>query len=72
MPRIIALTATVENMERVADQRGVVIFDRSTGDQWSATPGDYFYRPRNRPFLDGEGRVQILARQVSMIEPVLP
>jgi hypothetical protein len=71
MPRIIALTATVENMRRVGAP-GVIAYDRSNGDEYSATPGDYFWMPEREAPIDQNGRPLILVRRETHMVPVLP
>jgi hypothetical protein len=71
MPRIRALTATVENMERCKDVPGVFAYDRSTGDRFSATPGAYWHSDGS-PERQDDGRPMILAREVCEIVPVIP
>lgn len=81
MPRIIALTATRANMERVAGVPGIFVYDRETGDRYSASSGDYFTRGMHEPlYTEGArhssetwsstGAVCILARAKCEIVPV--
>lgn len=73
MPRLIALTATPANMRKFGDwPANVHAFDRSTGEQWSASAGDYFMHKDTDALLQRDNRPMILARTVTTIEPVFP
>jgi hypothetical protein len=66
MPRIIAHTATPENMRHYGGP-GVFALDRTDGGTYSADAGDYFWQPDNKPLTDETGRALILARRETRI-----
>jgi hypothetical protein len=65
------MIATISNMERCKDIPGVVMLD-SDGNEWSATPGDYFWITHNKPLLDANNEPMVLAKQVprKFVEPL--
>lgn len=64
------MIATIENMKRCAGVPGVVMLD-SLGNEWSATPGDYFMHGAG-PLLDENDEPMVLARRLpgEFVEPL--
>jgi hypothetical protein len=64
--------ATVENMrkaESIAPGLRVIAFSPLTGEEYSATPGDYWNHPADEPLRDSEGEPMILVnRRVSYVD----
>jgi hypothetical protein len=57
-----ATLATPANMAAVAETcPGAFAYSPLTGEQFSATPGDYFWALPDEPIIDGEGEPCILA-----------
>jgi len=55
--------ATVANMEKHAGPDAVQVCE-VCGETYSATPGDYFYQPRNVPVGKCCGRLTVLATRI--------
>lgn len=71
------MKATPANMVRVLKQHGqrisvpgVFAYSPETGEQSSASPGDYWLLDPNECLTDSEGNEMILAREVTRIVPV--
>lgn len=62
--------ATPANMKKAQDLgiRGLCIFDKATGQGYSATPGDYWDHPDNEPLHNDGGQPMVLARRVEKYE----
>jgi hypothetical protein len=58
--------ATVANMRRLegAGDRDVFAFSPTTGEQYSATAGDYWNRPDDEPLTGEDGEPMVLARRI--------
>jgi hypothetical protein len=59
--------ATRENMRKYAGLPGVFAYSPTTGEQYSATPGDYFWLPEGEVLTDSDGEPMVLARQVVQV-----
>ena len=68
MPR--PIRATMENVKKYGSQKGVVMYCPRTGEQYSATPGDYFMTPPKHVFKGHRGAAMYLGRPFSGIEPI--
>jgi len=63
------MLATIKNMKRCEGIHGVFMLD-SEGNEFSATPGDYFMHGSG-PLLDEHGEPMILVRRVcQLVDPV--
>ena len=65
------ILATPANMERFPGP-GVIAYDRYARTEYSATAGDYFWRPADKPLTGMFGKPLILARRVSYIVALTP
>lgn len=63
----VGLLATPANMAAVDDQPGVFAYSPLSGEEASATAGDYWDWDPNAPLLDGWDEPMILVRRVSKI-----
>lgn len=67
-----ATLATVENMARVAEScPRAVAYSPSTGEQFSATPNDYFWLGAGEAIIDSEGEPCVLAVRSECFEDAL-
>lgn len=70
------MQATPHNMKLLADRAkapiaapGIMAYSPTTGEQYSATPGDYWDMPQDRPLIDANGEPMILvSRRVQFVE----
>jgi hypothetical protein len=53
--------ATPHNMRKYEDQSNVFAYSPVTEERYSATPGDYFMMPDDKPLLDEDGAPMVLA-----------
>jgi len=58
------MIATVANMRKVQDQSGVFVWSLSTGEEYSADPGDYWNAAEDYTLKDEIGEPMILVRRV--------
>jgi hypothetical protein len=49
---------------------GVFTYSPTTGEQYSASPGDYWNHPDDQPLKDSEGSPMILASERTEIIPL--
>jgi hypothetical protein len=64
------MIATVENMKRCEGIHGVFMLD-SEGNEFSASPGDYFLHRSGEPILDEHNEPMILVRRVcQLVDPL--
>jgi hypothetical protein len=59
--------ATVENMRR-AEGRNAFVYDPSTDERFSATPGDYFWQPETQPLIGDDGEPMLLCVEHKFLE----
>jgi hypothetical protein len=59
---VTTIRATVANMHRAPE--GTVAISPVTGEEYSATPGDYWDAPLNYCLTDSDGNEMILVREV--------
>lgn len=52
--------ATMQNLKKYQDVKGVVMYSPDTSEQYSATLGDYFMTPPDHKFIDSEGNQMYL------------
>jgi hypothetical protein len=64
------IRATIENIKKYGNQKGVVMYCPRTGEQYSATPGDYFMTPPKHVFKGEKGAPMYLGRPFSGIQPI--
>ncbi len=68
------IEATPENMKRHHDPNNaiesVIAWSPTTGEEYSATPGDYWDADPTKPLVDSDGEPMILVRKVTRMEPV--
>ena len=64
------LFATPENMKKVEGVQGIFAYSPTTGEQSSATPGDYFWAAPDEVLLDSEDQPMILATERCVIKPL--
>ena len=64
------IRATIENIKKYGSQKGVVMYCPRTGEQYSATPGDYFMAPPNHVFKGRGGATMYLGVPFSGIQPI--
>lgn len=62
-----ALVASIANMKTVSDQRGVLAWSPTTGEEFTAHPGDYFTRGMEWIIEDENGEPMILVRRVTQM-----
>lgn len=63
------MIATPKNMSLYADET-VIAHSPLTGEETSATAGDYWMMPIDEPLIDSEGEPMILVRRVVIFEEV--
>jgi hypothetical protein len=68
MPR--PIRATMENVRKYGKQRGVVMYSPKTGEQYSATPGDYWNVSDKHVFKGRGGAAMYLGVPFSGIQPI--
>ena len=61
--------ATPRNM-RIHEGYGVVAYSPATGEEYSATPGDYWNMPDDECLTDSEGNEMILGVRYSGVEAI--
>ena len=59
--------ATPRNM-KLHEGRGVLAYSPATGEEYSATPGAYWYMADDACLLDAEGNEMVLAVRYSGVE----
>jgi hypothetical protein len=64
------IRATIENVKKYGGQRGVVMYSPKTGEQYSATPGDYWQVSPKYVFKGEKGAALYLGKPFSGIEPI--
>lgn len=64
------IRATIENVRKYGKQRGVVMYAPKTGEQYSATPGDYWNYPEKHVFKGHKGAAMYLGVPFSGIQPI--
>lgn len=76
MNTIKPLLATPENMEKARIQvgeriavQGLFAYSETTGERYSASPGDYWNLPYDKPLLDSMGNPMILATEHVEMRP---
>lgn len=67
--------ATLRNMRihdagRVPGHENVIAYSLLTGEEYSATPGDYWHLSQDEPLLDSEGEPMILVTRRRIFEEV--
>lgn len=63
--------ASVGNMRRIGDDRAVKAWSPHTGEEYSATPGDYWDAPDSEVLKDSEDEPMILVREVCTMHDAL-
>lgn len=58
------ILASPANMRKYA-KPGLVAYSEWTGEEYSATAGDYFWMPEDQPLEDRDGNCMTLAVQVA-------
>ena len=65
------IIATPANMEKYGGP-GIIAYDRYARAEYSATAGDYFWQPDDKPLTGMFGKPLILARRREYVEAVTP
>jgi hypothetical protein len=65
------IRATMENLKKYGNQRGVVMYSPKTGERYSATPGDYFMTSPNHVFKGERGANLYLGVHKNYIDPIM-
>jgi hypothetical protein len=60
-----SILATPRNMKRFDDVYGVMAYSRTTGEEYSASSGDYWNRAEDEPLVDESGDPMVLVVRVS-------
>ena len=68
MPR--PIRATIENIKKYGSQKGVVMYCPRTGEQYSATPGDYWQVSPKYVFKGEKWAALYLGVPFSGIQPI--
>lgn len=68
MPR--PIRATMANVRKYGNQKGVVMYSPRTGERYSATPGDYWDVPDKHVFKGEKGAAMYLGVPFSGIQPI--